>query len=283
MKPRSLLRAVLLCLFLGSLGMILLQAVQHKQSAESLRAAVQLAKSRTEPAPEAPMTPVQVSSISLIRSTGIADPAADALSQIELSVLQAANPDILGWIHIPGTNISYPLLQGKDNNYYLNNTWDHRPSYQGSIFMECKNSAGLEDFNTILYGHNLLDGTMFSQLHLYKAEGFLRENPFIYLITERGILRYRIYAVYETGIDQITYRLRFDDAQKQAFLADGLSRSVHRTGIEPTPEDSILTLSTCTGVIRTNRWVVQAILEGAVISPRDIKEPGAAADLIIFN
>lgn len=283
MKLRSAFRAVLLCLFLGSLGMILLQTVQHRQSTISAEEALRLAAVKPEPAPETPATPVRTVSLPVFRTEGIPDPTADTLAEISLDTLRAANPDILSWIHIPGTNISYPLLQGEDNDYYLNYTWDHLPSYRGSIFMECRNNAGLEDFNTILYGHNLLDGTMFSQLHRYKDENFLRENPCVYLVTEDGILRYRIYAVYETPTDQITYRLRFDDTQKQAFLDFGLSRSVHNTGVVPTVEDSILTLSTCTGVIRTNRWVVQARLEGSVISPQDLKEPGLASDFLIFN
>ena len=281
--PRSAVWIALLVLFLGSMSMIILQTVQHQTGDAALQDALLLAKTSAQPAAETPAPSVQVLNIPLLGVRGIPDAAADSLAQIELAPLRHQNPDILGWISIPGTNISYPLLQGEDNDYYLNNTWDHRPSYQGSIFMECKNNANLEDFNTILYGHNLLDGTMFSQLHFYKDETFLRENPFIYLVTKTGILRYRIYAVYETPIDRITYRLRFDDSQKQAFLENGLSRSLYDTGVTPTTGDSILTLSTCTGVIRTNRWVVQAVLEGIVVSPGDLKDPGITTALTIIN
>lgn len=211
----------------------------------------------------------------------ISDSRAKQLYGIDIFALQEVNPDVLGWIYIPGTNISYPLLQGEDNQYYLNYTWDKQAYFVGSIFLECKNSADFSDYNTILYGHNLNNGTMFSQLHLYKDQEQWVQYPYVYIVTASGAYRYHIFAAYEVPTTAITYQLSFEeDGQKQRFLDECISWSVLDTGIIPTENDRILTLSTCTGVIRTNRWVVQAKLDGLLSQPEivDLSEPAGYSD-----
>lgn len=271
-KMRSILIILFLAAFIGSTGMIGLQVHQMSLSAESDRAAFTLAKP-LPPAAEAPAIPPQIATTAVFRQDlPLSDSIAEELLAIDLNALQEENPDVLGWFLIPGTNISYPLMQGEDNDYYLNYTWDRQASYRGSVFMECRSDANLLDFNTIIYGHNLLDGTMFSQLHKYKDEDFLREYPYVYIVNENGAYRYRIFAAFEVPTTASAYRLRFTQEQKHAFLQDSLAQSIHDTGIVPTEEDQILTLSTCTGVIRTNRWVVQAVLEGQVVSPGEYRQ-----------
>lgn len=254
--------------------MVCLHLFQAQVSEEAERTAAHLAKPVPEvPVPESqPLPSVHTVSLEVIdREVFLSDPAAEALLAMDLASLTEVNPDVQGWISIPGTNISYPLMQSADNDYYLNNTWDHKASYRGSIFLECRSSAALDDFNTIIYGHNLLDGTMFSQLHRYKNADFFRENPYIYIVNDSGVYRYRIFSSYEVPTNASAYRLRFTDEQKQAFLDDSLRLSVQDAGVIPTTEDHILTLSTCTGVIRSNRWVIQAVLEGQVLPPREFK------------
>lgn len=268
-KTRSILIILFLAAFIGSTGMLGLQVYQMSLSVEADRAAATLAKPLPPAAEaEAPAIPPQIATTAVFRQElPLSDPMAEVLLAIDLKALQAENPDVLGWFLIPGTNISYPLMQGEDNDYYLNYTWDRQASYRGSVFMECRSDANLRDFNTIIYGHNLLDGTMFSQLHKYKDEDYLREYPYVYIVNENGAYRYRIFAAFEVPTTASAYRLRFTQEQKRAFLQDSLEQSIHHTGIAPTEDDQILTLSTCTGVIRTNRWVVQAVLEGQVVSP----------------
>jgi len=178
------------------------------------------------------------------------------------------NGDVLGWISIPGTNISYPLLQAEDNTWYLWHNWDGVENLAGSIFYECKTNPDRSDFNTIIYGHRMGDGSMFSELHKYKEQAFYDEYAYVYLADETGQYRYRIYASYEVPVDGSAYWLgSFGEEYREYFLQDGLYRSVLNTDVTPTTEDQILTLSTCTGNGHENRWVVQAVLEGQIFSP----------------
>ncbi len=279
-KSRILLSIFLAAVFLASTGMIGLRVYQHQASNLSQQTAELLFKPiSTEPAtpPQPPTVPAEPSDpTEPTEPPPIPDPIAAELAQTDLAALQAVNPDVLGWIYIPGTIISYPLLQGEDNNYYLNYTWDYQPSYRGSIYLDCKNSPDLTDYNTIIFGHNLLDDTMFSDLHKYKDPEFWKSQPHIYLVTADGIHRYRIYAAFEVPTNVIAYRLRFDDTQKQEFIDSGLAWSIHDAGVTPTVEDRFLTLSTCTGVIKSNRWVIQAYREGFVV-PRPLIPPDNAS------
>ena len=196
-----------------------------------------------------------------------ADPYAKALSEANVAALQEANSEVIGWIQIPNTGLSYPLLQGADNDYYLNYTWQKKRNPVGAIFMDYRNSSDLSDFNTIIYGHNMNNGSMFGHLHQFKNQSFLESHPYVYLLDDEANCRtYRIFAVYEVSVSTAeSYRLSFSDQEdKQAFIDDCLALSNVSTGVVPTVEDQILTLSTCTGRGHATRWVVQAVLEQGV-------------------
>ena len=183
----------------------------------------------------------------------------DAPSGMDLSPLQEVNTDVVGWIEIPGV-LSYPLLQGGDNAYYLSHAWNGEENAAGAVFLDYRADACLGDFNTLIYGHRMRNGTMFGSLKHYKDADFWRENPSVYLANENGTWRYDIYAAYETGLTAATYQREFSEPEeKQDFIRCGLERSVIDTGVTPTAEDTIITLSTCSGGGRDTRWVVQAV------------------------
>lgn len=191
-----------------------------------------------------------------------ADPYAQALEQMDLPALQQVNSDVIGWIAIPGTEISYPLVQGTDNDYYLTHTWNQNSSAVGAIFMDCRCSADFSGFNTIVYGHRMNNGSMFAALKHYKKQNFLQAHPQVYVTNASGTHAYSIYAAYEAALDGTAYYSAFsDETIKKAFIDEGVSLSVIRTGAVPTVNDHILTLSTCTGNGHATRWVVQAVME----------------------
>lgn len=185
------------------------------------------------------------------------------LHNINLSALQEHNPEVLGWIAIPNT-LSYPLLQGTDNDYYLTHTWKGTASAVGAIFMDYRCDSALGDANTLIYGHRTQGGAMFGNLRKYASYAYWEANPDVYLVTEEGISRYRIYAAYEAEVTSLTYQKSFsDEEQWQAFIDHGTGKSVITTGTQPGPEDQVITLSTCTAQGSQNtRWVVQAVYEG---------------------
>ena len=189
------------------------------------------------------------------------DPYADALAAMDFTALRQVNPEVLGWILIPGSPVSYPLMQGEDNAKYLNTTWRGTRSSVGSIFMEHQNSADLSDFNTIIYGHRTANKSMFGSLKSYAKQDYLKSHPYIYITDDAGSRIYAVFAAYEVGVRELTYRLGFEDeADKSEFLEFCVAASVVDTGIVPEVDDQILTLSTCTGRGDDTRWVVQAVL-----------------------
>ena len=183
-------------------------------------------------------------------------------NSLPLEELMEKNPDVLGWICIPDSDISYPLMKAKDNQEYLYQTWDGKYSKYGSIFLECRNSHDFSDFNTLVYGHNMLTRDMFGTLSDYKDQAFSDSHPSVYIRLDEVVRRYDVFSCYDADIVSDTYRLIFeDDAQKQAALDLYVGKSLLESDLEPQITDHILTLSTCTGRGTANlRFVVQAIL-----------------------
>lgn len=191
------------------------------------------------------------------------DPHAAALADIDLAALQAINEDVLGWISIPNTELSYPILQATDNQYYLNHTWKKERNPGGSIFMESTNSPDFAQFNTILYGHRMNNDSMFGTLKYYNELDFWRDHPSVYIVNSTGVHRYDIFAAHEVGVRDIVYRLDLEESNLQEdFIAFCLEHSVLDTEIVPQAEDHVLMLSTCvdSSSHSSTRWVVLAVL-----------------------
>lgn len=189
------------------------------------------------------------------------DPNPGLLENVDLDNLRAVNEDVLGWIVIPDTVLSYPIVQCGDNQYYLNRTWQGKRSSVGAIFMECQCSPDFSDFNTIIYGHRMNNESMFGTLRSYENIDFWREHPSVYVVTDDSIRVYDICSAFEVGIQEIVYRLDIEEsALQQELINFSLEHSVIDTGVVPTPDGQMLTLSTCTGHGHSSRWVVQAVL-----------------------
>lgn len=194
--------------------------------------------------------------------------------EIDLTALQQSNPDVLGWITIPGTQLDYPFLQGEDNQYYLNHTWLGKRNAAGSVFLESQMAPDFSGFNTIVYAHNMKNGSMFGSLRSYRTQSHYENNPCIYIVNVDGVSRYEIFAAFEAEVTGWTYRLDVNTPEKKQTLLDySAAHSILKTELTPTVEDSIITLSTCTGNGYDYRWVVQAVLTGSLTAA----EPSAPA------
>ena len=276
MKPnfRKALTALLAVVCALCLGRTALQLVQYRQGDETYAQAEELAG-----LPDLPDLPVvdftggsgSVSSSASTDGAGEApeevpvwqDPYAQALKDMDFSALRQQNPDVLGWILIPGTRVSYPVVQGTDNSYYLDHTWRGGKNSVGAIFMECRNSSDLSDFNTIIYGHRMNNRSMFGTLSQYKSRSYWQAHPYVYLTDDSGTHRYEIFAAGEVSVDSDVYRLGLrSDSSRQSFLDSCLALSALNTGVTPHTYDKVLTLSTCTGNGHATRWVVQAVCPG---------------------
>ena len=119
-------------------------------------------------------------------------------SRINWQYLQERNSGTIAWIEVENTNINYPIL--KDTNlYYINHSYDKKYNKNGSIFTT--NAAPFIDQETIIYGHNMKNGTMFSELGKYLKKDFLDSNNIIKIYTPTGDYECKIFSVYSTCID----------------------------------------------------------------------------------
>lgn len=267
---RTVLMTLCMAVFAVSAAMIVSLLFQFCAAEQTYREAEELARADASASPSAvptaSPTPAPTTEPELLPQK-IADPQAAVLEEMDLSALQAVNEDVLGWLMIPDTVISYPLLQGEDNQYYLKHTWDKEQNRIGSLFLECTNEPDFSEFNTIIYGHNFESGVMFSELHGYKEQDFWSDHPYVYLLREDGVYRYAVYAAFEADVPGYVYRLNIEDeALKKEFISSSLEQSVIDTGVVPTVEDQLITLSTCVsfGAEYDRRWVVLAVLEGEI-------------------
>lgn len=185
---------------------------------------------------------------------------------INFTELWKVNTDIYAWIKIPNTNVDYPVLQTDgDDGFYLNHNYKKQYEFAGSIYTEKLNSKDFSDPNTVLYGHDMLNGTMFRTLHNFHDPGFFSANPYIYIYLPDRTLTYEIFSAYVYDDRHLLYSFDFND--KEVF-ADYLEYATdptdsimcNRRDIEVTADDKIITLSTCIGNMESSRYLVQGVL-----------------------
>lgn len=175
--------------------------------------------------------------------------------------LKQINPDIMGWVKIPNTVIDYPVLQGKDNEYYLKHSVNREIISDASIFMDYRNNAKIPDFNTILYGHNMRDGLMFACLSKYKQENFFKTHPFIYFDTPYSKGIWQVFSIYVTDTKFDYIKTSFESTDECVkFINSICIKSIFKNKVQITPQDRILTLSTCSYEFKNARTVIHAKL-----------------------
>ena len=178
---------------------------------------------------------------------------------VDFPALKAVNPEVIGWLVIDDTAISYPIVRGTDNDKYLKTAYDGSPSRNGSIFMNCYNAADFSDQNTLIYGHHMRDGSMFGKLPDFKDPAFLQSHRTFSIYVEGGELRYEIFAAYETYSASFVYTDHFNYSWDfYEFAQKCRNASIIDLGVELTENDHIVTLSTCNSRNnRASRFVVQ--------------------------
>ena len=194
-------------------------------------------------------------------STNVYFPSVD----IDFDTLKAKNGDLIGWIYIPALDISYPVMQGKDNEHYLHYTYDGTKNSSGSIFMDYQSSRNMTDMNTFIYGHNMKNGSMFGKLKKFNQDKTLCDSdPYIYYFRENRSYRYRIFAYYITKVGSKTYNNMGTSEEYDAYMKYVGSVNQYKTNVENKDRAQILTLSTCSGLHTDNRMIVQGILAGKI-------------------
>lgn len=178
---------------------------------------------------------------------------------VNFEQLKAVNPDIVGWIYIEAIpNISYPIVQGTDNEYYLKHTVEKTKNSSASIFLDYQNSPDFTDANTIIYGHNMKNQSMFGLLKNMRDQSVYDESPYIWILTPSGDYRYEVFSACEVSANDEVYTLFSVGGEEfKAYLEKMQANSDVVNDMTFTGNEYIITLSTCTGNDAT-RCVVQA-------------------------
>lgn len=165
---------------------------------------------------------------------------------INWEALKAKNPEIVGWIIIPDTDINYPIVHGSDNAFYLTHTFLKAENYAGAIFMDYQANGEFKDNNTFIYGHNVKHGTMFAELENFKDTSFYQSHPYVYLFTPDGNYRCEVISMYSTKDGSASYTTYSGDEQSYLAYIDmikGLAEN--KRDVEMNASDRMITLSTC--------------------------------------
>ena len=177
--------------------------------------------------------------------------------QVDFEALQAINPQVVGWISSDTGAINYPVVQGKNNDYYLNHMVDGTVNSNGSIFMDFRNDPELRDRNTFIYGHNMLNGAMFASLSQYSVPGYYEQHPELLLVMPEGSYSLQVFAGCVVPGNSDVYQLEYkNDADFEAYIEKVTSLSQFATQVEVGIQDQIVTLSTCAYDYEDARYVL---------------------------
>lgn len=216
-------------------------------------------------------------------SAEVAGPSAQIKPPIEVDFdkLKSVNEDVVGWIYVDALpDISYPIVKGKDNQTYLHQTYEKNYNFAGTIFVDYENSGDFSDCNTLVYGHNMKNGSMFGHLKKFREDDKLyKQDKYFWILTPERNYRYEIISAYTTGVNSDTYTLfkgPGEEFEKYLETIKGYSE-IQTDDTDLTIKDKIVTLSTCTGNEST-RFVVQGKRVDAEDADSAAANTGSTAD-----
>ena len=184
----------------------------------------------------------------------------DKESALNEAALVSINPEYQFWLAVPGTGIDYPVVRHEDNEYYLNHNFYQEQHITGCVFAD-SSAIPLAVDNTVLYGHNMKDGSMFADLKKYSEEAFFRENPVIHIFYRGRWLECPVFSCQiRHQSDAGAYGTNFMEEEWLPYLEKMGAASLYETGIIPAGDEKLITLSTCYG--RDQYLIVQALLNG---------------------
>lgn len=191
----------------------------------------------------------------------------DDWTTLSFEELMDVNPDIYAWIYIPDTNVDYPVAQSSDgdDSFYLSHNIYRQYQFSGTIYSEFQNATDFSDPVTVLYGHNMLNGSMFATLHYFTDADFFDEHTTCFVLTRDKVYTYLIYSAYVYDDRHILNSNNFDDEDVFLnYLDSTLNPRTYngnvRDGVELDKDSRILTLSTCTNGASNTRYLVQGVL-----------------------
>ena len=175
---------------------------------------------------------------------------------VDFSILQAENEDIVAWIYCGDTPINYPIVQSKDNSFYLRRLTDGSWNIAGTLFLDYRCKADFSDSTPIVYGHNMKYDSMFGILPNYAEQSYFDEHPTMYLLTPETDYRVDLFAGFVTPAESEVYRLQLSDEEKQQLIEQAKKQSDFTAEVEVSAENCLLVLSTCSYEYSDARYVL---------------------------
>ena len=181
--------------------------------------------------------------------------------QVDFEALQQINSDVVGWIYLEDSKVNFPVVQGEDNQEYL--YWLINGDYNGAgtPFVDYRNAPDFSDRNTVIYGHNMNNGTMCADIHKYEDQEYYESHPVIWLLTPEKNYRLEIFAGYKTGLDADAWQMFFaSDDEFMVWVDNAREKSAFESAVVPTVGDRIVTLSTCSDSANQIRFVLLGVI-----------------------
>ena len=177
--------------------------------------------------------------------------------KVDFDELRKINPDVVGWIRYKCANIDYPIVQGRDNSKYLYTRFDGAYSDFGTLFVDAATEAPFEQFNTIVYGHHMHDGSMFGSLKKLRDPKFCRKHPRMELATLSGNYYLEVWAFLNQPSDckVFTNNVSSED-DGDAYIEWIKENAEYKTDADITADDRLVILSTCAYEYNGARYIV---------------------------
>ena len=180
---------------------------------------------------------------------------------VDFAALSRINPDIVGWLYCEGTQINYPVVQGSDDEYYLDHLFDGTQNVNGCLFLDSRVDASFSSVHSIIYGHHMRSGAMFAALDGYKRQSFYDAHRAMLLITPDATYDVQLFAAYVADPSEDAWEVSFaNDGEIQTWIDAAIAQSTFTSDVKPTTGDRLLTLSTCSYEFGDARFVVVGVM-----------------------
>lgn len=228
--------------------------LQEKASRDINADLVQKAVATVAPSKEAP------SSLELTPTETAEEIKETAPITADFEILLGECGDIIAWLYCPDTQINYPIVQSEDNEYYLHRLPDGSYNNAGTLFADYRCAADFSDWNTVIYGHNMKNDSMFGALPEYADQAYYEAHPILYLLTPQQNYKIELIAGYVTPSDSEVYSVPETAEEQARLIMSALEQSDFATAADIQPEDRVITLSTCSYEYDTARYVLLGVL-----------------------
>lgn len=180
---------------------------------------------------------------------------------VDFNALWETNQDIVAWIYCADTPINYPVVQSDDNNYYLRRLLDGSYNTSGTLFLDCRCNADFMDRNSIIYGHNMKNNTMFGTLPSYTEQSYYEAHPIMWLLTPEQNYKVELFSGFITPSDSESYDVFYGKADLEKYVEETLQKSTFTADVELNDAGRIITMSTCSYEYENARYVLLGRLE----------------------